>query len=115
LLPATWKGCKIVEDTWSGYKDATITVERGPAIRIINPRLKESHQFEDIFILIFTHKQWKSVQAGEFVVSAASIGPGELDRNTKYVFAEPPQMINPDLEGAKELENIMTARPLHAF
>jgi hypothetical protein len=46
LLPATWKGCKIVEDTWSGYKDATITVERGPAIRIINPRLKESHQFE---------------------------------------------------------------------
>jgi hypothetical protein len=65
--------------------------------------------------LIFTHKQWKSVQAGEFVVSAASIGPGELDRNTKYVFAEPPQMINPDLEGAKELENIMTARPLHAF
>ena len=65
--------------------------------------------------MIFTHKQWDSLQEGKFVVSAASIGPGDLDRNAKYVFAEPPRMINPDLEGAAEIESIMKGNPLHAF
>jgi hypothetical protein len=118
LLPATWKGCKIVEDTWSGYTETERgeeTVERGPTIRIVNPRSKESDQHGDIYIMTFTHRQWDSLQKGKFVVSAASIGPGELDRNTKYVFAEPPRMINPDLEGAEEIESIMKGSPLHAF
>jgi len=65
--------------------------------------------------MIFTHKQWKSLQEGKFVVSAASIGPGELDRNAKYVFAVPPRMINPDAPGADEIEKIIRANPLHAF
>jgi hypothetical protein len=65
--------------------------------------------------MIFTHRQWKSVQEDKFVLSAASIGPGELDRNAKYAFAEPPRMINPDSEGAEEIENIMKLKPLHAF
>ena len=118
LLPVTWKGCKIVEDTWRGYTETERgeeTVERGPEIRIVNPRSKESDQYQDIYIMIFTHRQWKSVQEGKFVVSPAPIGPGELDRNAKYVFAEPPRMINPDLEGAEEIENIMKLKPLHAF
>ncbi len=45
----------------------------------------------------------------------APIGPGELDWNAKYVFAEPPRMINPDSEGAEEIENTMKLKPLHAF
>jgi len=118
LLPATWKGCEIVEDKWSGYAETERgeeTVERGPAIRIVNPRSKESDQYGDIYIMIFTHKQWDSLQEGKFVVSAASIGPGELDRNAKYVFVEPARMINPDLKGAEEIESIMKGNPLHAF
>ncbi len=117
-LPATWKNCRTVEETWSGEADTDRgeeTVERGPAIRIVNPRSSESDQYEDISIMIFTHRQWKSLQEGNFFVSAASIGPGELDRNAKYVFAEPPRMINPDLEGAEELIKIMHSNPLHAF
>ena len=118
LLPATWKGCEIVEDTWSGYIETARgeeTVERGPAIRILNPRSKESDQYGDIYIMIFTHQQWDALRKGKFVVSAAPVGPGELDRNAKYVFAESPRMINPDLEGAKEIESIMKGKPLHAF
>lgn len=114
LLPATWKGCKILEDRWSGYTDVgrgQEKVEGGPQIRIVNPR----YQYRDIYIMIFTNKQWKSLQEGKFFVSAASIDPGELDRNTKYVFVEPPRMINPDVEGADEIYEIMKRRPLHAF
>jgi len=51
-----------------------------------------------VFILIFTHKQWKSVQAGEFVVSAASIGPGELDLKLMRFFQ--PWIDNPDRRAA---------------
>jgi hypothetical protein len=118
LLPVTWKGGQIVEDTWSGNTETERgeeTVERGPAIRIVNPRSKESDQYGDIYIMILTHKQWDSLQEGRFVVSAAPIGPGELGRNAKYVFAEPPRMINPDLGGSGEIESIMKGNPLHAF
>ncbi|HWZ83811.1 MAG TPA: hypothetical protein VNW47_14360 [Terriglobales bacterium] len=118
MLPAKWNGCKIVEETWRGYTEAgrgEETVARGPAIRVVNPQSKESDQYGDIYIMIFTHKQWHSLQEGKFIVGAAPISPSELDPNTKYVFAEPPRMINPDLGGAEEIQNIMKDKPLHAF
>lgn len=118
LLPATWKGCQIVEETWEGYTSTERgdeTVERGPEINIVNPRSKESVEYQDISIMVFTHMQWKSLQQDKFFVSAAPIRPGELGRNAKYVFAVPPRMINPDLAGAEEIENIMRLNPLHAF
>lgn len=118
LLPAGWRGCRVVEDTWDGY---TITdhgdqvVERGPEIRIVNPRSKVSDQYQDISIMVFTRKQWEAVQQEKFFVSAAPTGPGELGRNARYVFAVLPRMINPDLEGADEIISIMQSKPLHAF
>jgi hypothetical protein len=118
LLPATWKGCQVVEETWGGYtrtERGDEAVESGPAIRVVNPRSKKSDQYQDISIMIFTHSQWRALQQEKFFVSPAPIGPGELDRNVKYVFALPPRMINPDLEGAEEIEDIMKANPLHAF
>ena len=119
LLPATWKGCKIVEGNWDGGDNngphGYEVLERGPEITIVNPRSTESDEYQDIEIMIFTHKQWNSLEEGKFFVSAAPVGPGELGRNDKYVFAEPPRMINPDLQGADELLSIMKANPLHAF
>src|SRR5579864_9292218 len=118
LLPASWKGCRIVEDTWGGYTNTghgDETVESGPQINIVNPRGKKSDQYQDISIMVFTLRQWKALQDDKFFVSPAPIGPGELGRNGKYVFAIPPRMINPDLEGAEEIEDIMKVNPLHAF
>lgn len=118
LLPVSWKGCQIVEEAWGGYartERGDEASESGPAIRIVNPRSKTSDQYQDISIMVFTHKQWQALQDDKFFVSPAPIGPGELGRNAKYVFAIPPRMINPDLEGAEEIVNIMKASPLHAF
>lgn len=118
LLPATWKGCEIIEEMWGGYartERGDEAVESGPAIRIVNPRSKKSDQYQDISIMVFTHRQWRALQQDKFFVSPAPIGPGELDRNANYVFAFPPRMVNPDLEGAEEIENITKVNPLHAF
>lgn len=118
LLPATWKGCEIVEETWGGYartERGDEDVESGPQIRIVNPRSKESAEYQDISVMVFTERQWQLLQQDKFFVSPAPIGPGALDRNAKYVFAFPPRMINPDLLGAGEIEDIVKTSPLHAF
>lgn len=66
--------------------------------------------------MVFSHAQWDSLQRGEFAVSAASVGPGELGRNRKYVFAEPPRMIDSDNSlGWEEVVKVMHSNPLHAF
>ena len=46
--------------------------------------------YQDIPILVFTSAQWRAIENGEFKVSAP-IGPSELGRNRKYVFALPPR------------------------
>jgi hypothetical protein len=66
--------------------------------------------------MVFTHAQWNSLQQGDFAVSAASVGPGEIERNRKYVFAVPPRMIDSDhFYGWEEVVKIMQRDPLHAF
>jgi hypothetical protein len=112
-LPATWKGYSAVEDTWDSAAGDT---SRGPAITLANPQSTSEKKYQDIYIMVFSHAQWDSLQRGEFVVSPASVGPGELGRNRKYVFAEPPRMIDSDnLLGWKEVVKIMHSDPLRAF
>ncbi len=111
-LPTTWKGYSVVEGIWN---DATNAGFQGPQITLVNPRTTPAKQYQDIYILVFTHAQWDSLQAGDFAVSAASVGPGELGRNRKYVFAEPPRMIDSDSLGREEVVQIMHGHPLHAF
>ena len=65
--------------------------------------------------MVFSHAQWDSLEQGNFFVSAAPVGPGELGRNRKHVFAELPRMINDSLEGYEEVVRIMHSNPLHAF
>jgi len=66
--------------------------------------------------MVFTHAQWNSLQQGDFAVSAASIGSGEIGRNRKYVFAVPPRMIDSDNSyGWEEVVKIMQRNPLHIF
>jgi hypothetical protein len=112
-LPATWKGYSAVEDTWNSVVGET---PKGPSITLKNPQSTTEKEYQDIYIMVFSHAQWDSVQRGEFSVSAASVGPAELGRNRKYVFAEPPRMIDSDnLLGWEEVVKIMHSNPLHAF
>ena len=112
-LPATWKGYSVVEDTWDSVAGDT---PKGPSITLTNPRSTSEKKYQDIYIMVFSHAQWDSLQRGEYAVSAASVGPSELGRNRKYVFAEPPRMIDSDnMLGWKEVVEIMHSHPLHAF
>lgn len=65
--------------------------------------------------MVFTHKQWKLVEEGTLVVSAAPIGPGELGRNREYVFALPPRYNYAFPEGYEEVEKIISRGSLKPF
>jgi len=113
-------GYSIIEDTWEGRTDTAdrgeVVVERGPRLTIVNPQSTSAKQYQDIYIMVFSHPQWDSLQQGKFFVSAASIGPGELGRNRRYVFAVPPRMIDTDnTYGWREVVKIMRSNPLHPF
>jgi hypothetical protein len=112
-LPATWKGYSAVEGTW---ESAVGDTPKGPSITLTNPKSTSEKRYQDICIMVFNHAEWDSLQRGEFAVSAASVGPGELGRNRKSVFAVPPRMIDSDnLLGWEEVWGIMRSNPLHAF
>ena len=86
----------------------------GPLVTIRNPRWTEEYPYQDILIMIFTKDQWKLVDGGLLVASAAPFPPGEIGRNDKYVFALPPRMIGyADEEGQIEVANILKRNPLH--
>jgi hypothetical protein len=118
-LPETWKGYQIVFRTWTDANahdpDGDQLVQRGPLLTIQNPRSTDQSPLQNITIMVFTRAQWELLRKGDFVVAAGPIGPAELGRNRKYVFAEPPRDLNPDGPGYLEVIEIMKAKPLHPF
>jgi hypothetical protein len=79
-LPATWKGYSAVESTWDGGDNSGPhgyeVSERGPEITLRNPQSTSSQPYQDIFIMVFSHAQWDSLEQGNFSVTAAPVGPG---------------------------------------
>jgi hypothetical protein len=115
LLPADWKGYKIVTDKWSGTVLDTGQKESGPQLLIRNPKWTKDDPYQDIPIMIFTPSQWKFVAADNMAVSAAPIGPAELGQNKSYVFALPPRWIGfADAEGTDEVQTLMIQNPFQA-
>jgi len=120
-LPAVWKGYSIIVEGWDGErysKDGDRESgpnETGPQIVIRDPRWTRENPREDIPIMIFTRSQWKRVEEERLVVSAAPVGPDDLGRNSRYVFALPPRYNYDDLPGADEVQEIINHHPLHAF
>jgi hypothetical protein len=88
-LPASWRGYTILTDKWEGYSmtKANTLVESGPVLRIRNPAWTEADPHEDIPIMVFTRAQWE--HGKNLIYSPAPIGPSELTRNRRYVFALP--------------------------
>jgi hypothetical protein len=111
-LPATWKGYSILEGIWEGDDSGTI-VERGTSITIRHPKWTDANPRQDVYIMVLTVAQWNSLQHGNFSVSAAAIDPGELGRNRRYVFVEPPRAIDDSLAGYREVIDILNG--LHTF
>jgi hypothetical protein len=62
--------------------------------------------------MVLTVSQWNSLQRGEFHVGAAPIGPTELGRNDRYVFALPARYNYAFPPGYEEVENILRSNPI---
>lgn len=118
LLPSSWTGYSIVSGIWTGTAtdgSATMPTEHGPALSIRNPLWTKANPRQDIPIMIFTLRQWDLVSQEKIAVSAAPIGPSELGRNARYVFALPPRYNFAFPQGYEEVERIIAGHPLHGF
>ncbi|MEC1523335.1 hypothetical protein P9D43_15120 [Neobacillus niacini] len=111
-LPETWVGFQIVTDSWEGIDTDQQQVENGQILLIRHPAWSEEQPRQDIPIMIFTLKQWSSLEKGEFHIGAAPIGPTLLGLNDEYVFALPARYNFAFLEGYEEVENILENNPL---
>ncbi len=112
-LPDSWKGYTIVTSKWEGHdaKDGAI-VESGASISIRHPEWTEEKPRQDIPIYVFTLDQWNALQQEEFFIGAAPIGPKELTRNDKYVFALPARYNFAFPDGYEEVEDILNGNPI---
>lgn len=115
-LPESWKGYVIVTDKWEGFAlgdpQGGENAETGPMIYIRHPQWTSQDRRQDIPIMIFTLAQWNSLQQGEFHIGAAPVGPSELGRNARYVFALPARYNYAFPTGYEEVEDILKSDPL---
>jgi hypothetical protein len=120
-LPESWKGYSIVVGTWDGFildengDSGREMAERGPTLAIRHPLWTEANPYQDIPIMIFTRAQWQLTEHGHLIVSAAPVGPQEIGRNRKYVFALPPRYNYADAIGIEEVGEIVSQHPLRSF
>ncbi|MDF2524606.1 MAG: hypothetical protein K0R31_2247, partial [Clostridiales bacterium] len=114
-LPESWKDYSIINEKWEGVssedQQAGKAVEAVPIISIRHPLWTTQNQRQDIHIMVFTLNQWNSLQKEEFHIGAAPIGPSELGRNSKYVFALPARYNYAFPIGYEEVEEILKSNP----
>ena len=112
-LPPSWKGYTIIADKWEGMAEGgTEVVESGPQISIRSPKWTEADPTQDIPIMVFTLAQWSKLENDGFHIGAAPIGPAELGRNSRYVFALPARYNYAFPAGYREVEQILEGKPL---
>lgn len=115
VLPETWQGYAVITSTWVGYNIEQVNTESGPEISLRHPLWTSANPRQDIPVMIFTIKQWNDLQNDKFHIGAAPIGPSELDRNSKYVFALPARYNFAFLTGFEEVDTIVRNNSLTAF
>jgi hypothetical protein len=114
-LPNDWAGYSIVNTKWQGnfVDNSNKPAIDGPEILIRNPLWTSTTPRQDIPIMIFTLDQWSLIQQEKLSLGAAPIGPSELGRNSKYIFALPARYNFSYLTGFEEVQNIIDSKPLH--
>ena len=117
-LPLTWKGYSIAGNKWEGeasVQGSDVVVEKGPIILIRHPQWTRENPRQNIPIMVFTISEWNELQQEKFYLGAAPIGPAELGRNKKYVFALPARYNVALPPGFEEVEEILENHPLKPF
>ena len=117
-LPESWKGYSIVTGSWEGYSvgpEGNVPFTQGPMLSIRHPLWTAANPRQDIPIMIFTLSQWDDLRQDKFHIGAAPIGPSELGRNSRYVFALPARYNYAFPAGYEEVEAILQSNPLHPF
>lgn len=115
-LPLTWESYSIINYAWTGnLVDDSSKKFTGPKIIIRHPSWSLQDPRQDIPVMVFTLDQWQLVEQEKLALGAAPIGPSELGRNAKYVFALPARYNFAFPTGYEEVETIMSANPLTAF
>jgi len=117
-LPVSWTGYSIVNGIWTGYAAGDSGDKKfaeGPQISIRHPLWTEKTPRQDIPIMVFTLSQWQDLQNDKFHIGAAPIGPSELGRNTKYVFALPARYNFAFPLGYEEVDQIIQSQPVKTF
>ena len=126
-LPIGWEGYQIVTGKWEGYSleeqqggsgwdvETGEVAKSGPIINIRHPLWTAEDPRQDIPIMIFTMAQWDALQQDKFHIGAAPMGPKELGRNNKYVFALPARYNYAFPEGFEEVEAILEGNALTAY
>ncbi|MFC5406542.1 hypothetical protein [Cohnella soli] len=115
-LPNSWQGYTIVSNQWEGLSLGDSTGEKvvatGPILSIRHPEWTKKNPRRDIPIMIFTLAQWNSLQQEDFHIGAAPVGPNELGRSSKYVYALPARYNFAFPTGYEEVEKIVAGAPL---
>lgn len=118
-LPESWRGYTVSIDKWignvSGGVNGDIVFIDGPLISIHNPKWTGANTYQDIPIMVFAISQWESLQQDRFHIGAAPIGPSELGRNAKYVFALPARYNYAFPPGYEEVDKIIQSGVLKVF
>ena len=118
-LPKSWAGYTVSINKWTGYavndQLGYVPAAQGPVVSIHNPLWTRAKPYQDIPIMVFTLNQWADLQADKFHIGAAPIGPSELGRNAKYVFALPARYNFAFPPGYEEVQMILQGKPLTAF
>lgn len=124
-LPVGWKGYRVATEQWEGYSiesqqngqfaDTGKVTESGPIINIRHPQWTAENPRQDIPIMIFTLAQWEALQHEQFHIGAAPMGPKELGRNSKYVFALPARYNYAFPAGFEEVDAILERKALKAY
>ena len=116
-LPISWKGYTIIDNTWEGslIDNSNNPKITGPEILIRHPLWLSENPRQDIPIMVFTFSQWDLVEQEKISVSAAPIGPSEIGRNSKYIFALPARYNFAFLTGFEEVAKIIDTKPLKSI
>ena len=117
-LPDGWKEYSVVTAKWEGRalggsQDGKI-IEQGTVITLRHPQWTDKNPRQDIPIMVFTVGQWDLVKQEKISVGAAPMGPKELARNSKYIFALPARYNYAFPLGYEEVEDILEGNPLRA-
>jgi len=120
-LPETWEGYSDIEDKWEGYSlEATseqgqVVTETGPLITIRHPDWEYKSPRQDIPIMVLSILQWNNLSADKFHIGAAPVGPTEIGRNKRYVFAVPARYNYAFSTGYEEVQELFEKNPLYTF